>query len=247
MSLERPIRPAAPVTATGPIFLTGLSHSGKTEVRRVLERHKDVHMIRKAAAWEDIRSPAARKRAVGESAALASRAGSPRWGVQRKTLERHAVELLEELADATVIHLVRDPLASLGRRPGRTGWALAAWVASTRRGLRLADRWPDRYHLVRIEDIAADPAVVLRRVALAAGIGADPAVDEEIQAIDWTAFRSREVRATWLTSGVTTRLRSRLGYRIALDRSWVWGDVVDLFAFVAQSAVRAVRDGRVQV
>lgn len=35
----------------GPIFIGGLSHSGKTEMRMILERHPDVTMVRRTTMW----------------------------------------------------------------------------------------------------------------------------------------------------------------------------------------------------
>lgn len=43
-----------PIDARGPIFIAGLSKSGKTELRRVLEQHADLTMTRRARLWHTL-------------------------------------------------------------------------------------------------------------------------------------------------------------------------------------------------
>lgn len=107
----------------------------------------------------------------------AERAGKRRWGDKSLHTEHHAARVFAEFPDATVVHMVRDPrdrYASVRRRDGgdarRVGAATARWLASARAARRNAQRWPERYLVVRYEDLARDPRTVLARVCAAAGL-----------------------------------------------------------------------------
>jgi hypothetical protein len=79
--------------------------------------------------------------------------------------------------------MVRDPrdrYASVRRRNdqdlSRVGAATGRWLASTRAGLRNAATYPDRYLLVRYEDLVADPERTLRGVCAHVGLEFTPAM-----------------------------------------------------------------------
>jgi hypothetical protein len=114
---------------------------------------------------------------------LCAAAGATRWGVQEALVELHLPALLADLPEARVVQLVRDPRdryvarrrgGVLGRR-GLSG-DLAAWLTSVEVGLAQAAARPDRYILVRYEDLASDPEPVLRRVCDVAAIPYHPAM-----------------------------------------------------------------------
>jgi hypothetical protein len=101
----------------------------------------------------------------------AARAGKARWGDKSLHTEHFAGRVFEEFPDARIIHMVRDPrdrYASVRRRHGRDlsriGGATGRWLDSTRAGRRNRARYPDRYLLVRYEDLARDPEDTMRRV-----------------------------------------------------------------------------------
>lgn len=94
----------------------------------------------------------------------ADRQGKARWGDKSLNTERYASRVFEQFPDAAILHMVRDPrdrYASVIRRwkggHGGAGTATAAWLESLARGEANARRWPDRYRLVRYEDLAARP------------------------------------------------------------------------------------------
>jgi len=101
----------------------------------------------------------------------AERAGRSRWGDKSLHTEHYADGVFAEFPDARIIHMVRDPrdrYASVRRRhPGssaRLGRGVGRWIGSTQAGLRNASRYPDRYLLVRYEDLVMDPEGTTREV-----------------------------------------------------------------------------------
>jgi hypothetical protein len=101
----------------------------------------------------------------------AARTGKGRWGDKSLHTEHFADRIFEEFPDARIIHMIRDPrdrYASVRKRHGRdlrrVGAATGRWLGSTRAGRRNRARYPDRYLLVRYEDLARDPEGTMRRV-----------------------------------------------------------------------------------
>lgn len=99
---------------------------------------------------------------------FAERAGKPRWGDQSSLIERYAKPIFATMPGVRIIHMVRDPRdryeGSLSMWPsgrGRAGAAAARWRYSLDLGERNALRWPDRYRLLRYEDLVRDPARVV--------------------------------------------------------------------------------------
>ncbi|MEX0985640.1 MAG: sulfotransferase [Actinomycetota bacterium] len=102
---------------------------------------------------------------------LAERDGKPRWGEKSLHTEHHAKEVFTEFPDARIVHMLRDPrdrYASAIKRHGRDVHRVAAatgrWLLSTRAGLATAQRDPDRYRIVRYEDLAREPEATMRAV-----------------------------------------------------------------------------------
>jgi len=101
----------------------------------------------------------------------AERSGKRRWGDKSLHTEHYADRVFAEFPDARVIHMVRDPrdrYASVRKRYGRNlarvGAATGRWLESTRAGYRNQRRYPDRYLMLRYEDLASDPETTMRRV-----------------------------------------------------------------------------------
>lgn len=108
----------------------------------------------------------------------AQRAGKSRWGDKSLHTEQYADRVFAEFPEARILHMVRDPrdrYASVRKRWGRdvsrVGAATGRWLSSTRVGRRDQRRHPDRYLMVRYEDLATDPETTMRRVC--AFIGED--------------------------------------------------------------------------
>jgi hypothetical protein len=111
----------------------------------------------------------------------AERAGKSRWGDKSLHTEHYADRIFEEFPDARVLHMVRDPrdrYASVRRRNGqdlsRVGAATGRWWASTSAGRRNQTRYPDRYRLVRYEDLVQNPSGTIREVCAFLGIEFQP-------------------------------------------------------------------------
>jgi Sulfotransferase family len=102
---------------------------------------------------------------------VAEREGKPRWGDKSLHTEHHAKEVFTEFPDARIVHMLRDPrdrYSSAIKRHGRDVHRVAAatgrWLLSTRAGFRDQQRWPDRYRVVRYEDLCREPERVVREV-----------------------------------------------------------------------------------
>jgi hypothetical protein len=101
----------------------------------------------------------------------AQQLGKPRWGDKSLNTERWADEIFSAYPEARMIHLLRDPRdrysSSLRRweyiRSG-VGGATAIWLTTIGLARRNQARYPDRYLLVRYEDLAGQPEGTLRRI-----------------------------------------------------------------------------------
>lgn len=106
------------------------------------------------------------------------------WGDQAAEIEAAADELLAAFPAAMILHLIRDPrdrfCESRGaERRGGLGPAVASWMRSSRRARTNLTRHPDRYRVIRYEDLVHHPSDVLTRITSLAG-DHDPIVDEAI-------------------------------------------------------------------
>lgn len=101
----------------------------------------------------------------------AARLGVPRWGDKSLHTELSADRVFSEWPGARMIQVVRDPrdryVSVLGRADvgtSRNISIVARWLRSTRAAIRNMERYPDRYMVVRYEDIVAEPEARTRRV-----------------------------------------------------------------------------------
>jgi hypothetical protein len=113
----------------------------------------------------------------------AERVGAGRWGDKSLHTEHYADRVFAEFPDARIIHMVRDPrdrYASVRARHerdlSRVGAATGRWLASTRAARRNQARYPDRYLLVRYEDLARAPGPKMREICAAVGLVYSPIV-----------------------------------------------------------------------
>lgn len=96
----------------------------------------------------------------------AERVGKPRWGDQLGLSEARADAILGSYPLGRMIHMVRDPRSPTfsAQPPGRLGWIIGKWITSLELAERNSRAYPDRYLVVRYEDLCDAPHDTLRRV-----------------------------------------------------------------------------------
>jgi hypothetical protein len=129
------------------------------------------------------------------------RGNKPIIGEKTPAHLRYADTLLEWFTDGRVVHIMRDPRAiyvsdTRRRRERPTApysWLMRVplafetvmllqtgltWALAARHHFRLAARQPERYLMVRFEDVVGDPAATLPRLFAALGVEMPAGVDE---------------------------------------------------------------------
>lgn len=111
----------------------------------------------------------------------AERMGKPRWGDQSGLIERYANQIFANFPQAFVLHMLRDPRdryeAQLSMWPegkGKAGTAAARWNYSARLALENQARFPDRYKIIRYEDMVSRPVQVLEEICSLIGEEFEP-------------------------------------------------------------------------
>lgn len=101
----------------------------------------------------------------------AERRGRSRWGDKSLHTEEYADQIFAEFPQAKVIHLIRDPrdryssvIKRLNATSKRIGVDTMKWLTSARTAKRQAQRYPDRFMIVRYETLAQHPEETLRLV-----------------------------------------------------------------------------------
>ncbi len=94
----------------------------------------------------------------------AERIGKSRWGEKSLHTERYADIVFENFPQAKIIHMTRDPrdrYASVRKRFGgdnpRVAGATLRWLTSMQAAQKNLKKYPDRYLMVRFEDLASNP------------------------------------------------------------------------------------------
>jgi len=102
---------------------------------------------------------------------VADRHGKPRWGDKSLHTEQYADPIFAAYPDARILHMMRDPrdrfasvIARWKVRRGGVGAGVAEWRTSARLAARNVTEYPDRYRVVRYEDLVCDPDGVMRDV-----------------------------------------------------------------------------------
>jgi hypothetical protein len=189
-----------------PIFIGGLSFSGKTLLRLILSCHPNIVITRRTYMWtrfygrfgdlsqrdnfercldamlqfkhmavlqpdaDRIRrefwqgSPSYGRLFGLFQAHFAARMGKPRWGDQLGFVEQYADPIFAAYPMAKMIHMIRDPrqrfkasTATVPGRKGKAGWEVAQWRRSAYLAIRNQQRYPDRYKVVRYEELLTAP------------------------------------------------------------------------------------------
>lgn len=101
----------------------------------------------------------------------AQRLGRPRWGDKSLNTERYAEPIYEAYPGARILHMIRDPrdryasvLARWKVRRGGVGAETAMWLSSVQLAKRNRAHHPNRYKVVRYEQLAAHPEETLREI-----------------------------------------------------------------------------------
>lgn len=125
------------------------------------------------ALRDDVRtvegSPSARALYATGKNVLARQDDTARWAQKATSYVFHVDAVLDTFPRAKIIFLVRNPLdlaASMRRRGvwtgvGRTLWG---WNAGVRRALEHRTAYPDRFRVVRYEDLVSSPEVEARQI-----------------------------------------------------------------------------------
>lgn len=102
---------------------------------------------------------------------FADRRGKQIWGAQSAWLDRFAPELLGQHPNTRIIHVLRDPRdryvevkAHWPRGRGQAGAAAAKWNSAASHIRTHLRRFPNRYMVVRFEDLVKDTSGELERV-----------------------------------------------------------------------------------
>ena len=154
----------------------------------------------------------------------ASEYGKPRYGDKTPLHSAHLQRIFEDFPDPRVIHIVRDPratVASLGRMP----WASSCVGLNSRfcdihfKGISL---FRERIHEIRLEDLLADPRTVMGGVLDFVGEEWDEAVlnhtrhcrSEDVPPFPWFQNATRERKRSVSSSGSSAK-------RTDLTPAWV--------------------------
>lgn len=147
----------------------------------VMSRYKrlrvlDIDWDRLRAQFLDGPSDYARLFALLEQQ-VAEREGKPRWGDKSLHTERYARPILDAYPDARILHMMRDPrdrfasvIARWKVRRGGVGAGIAEWGMSADLARRNVAANPDRYRIVRYEDLVTRPVEALRDICVFVGV-----------------------------------------------------------------------------
>jgi len=148
-------------------------------------------------------------------------------------------KILEDMPGAHVLHVVRNPWSAYADTKKRAvplsldhymlGWTLNQYYA-----LLLRERYPDRFHVVRAEDVMADPTKALGEVCQRLGLEvsdtlAVPSWNGEAleQVYPWGTIRVPTPEA----NAATARELSREEQEAIRQRCWQYIDVFDYVDF----------------
>lgn len=150
--------------------------------------------------------------------AKAKQFGKPRFGDKTPYDSRHVGAILRDFPDARIVHIVRDPratVASLARMP----WAPSSLGMVNLFALAQVEAlapFRSRIHEVRLEDLLADPEAELRKVLAFVGEDWDP------QVLEHAKYAPEDAPPyPWLASAKEAAKPTAEGYRKALSPAWI--------------------------
>lgn len=101
----------------------------------------------------------------------ADRLNKPRWGDKSLHTERYAEPIFEAYPEARILHMIRDPrdryasvLARWKVRRGGVGAGMAEWISSSRLAEKNQSEFPERYKVIRYEDLVSRPEALLQEI-----------------------------------------------------------------------------------
>jgi len=151
-------------------------------------------------------------------------------------------KILRDLPAAHVLHVVRNPwsaYADTKKRPVPLGLDtyLLAWTLNQYHALLFQRLFPDRVHVVRIEDVMADALAALRPLCTALQV--EP--DETLRTPTWNGAALAEVspwgtirRATPEANRATAEELSAAERGQIRERAWQYLDVFDYASYLAR-------------
>jgi hypothetical protein len=153
-------------------------------------------------AWKDVRRSGAEKAYVGYSPAL--------------TVDAELV--LADLPGAHFLHVVRNPwsaYADTKKRPVPLPLAdyMLCWTLNQYFARLLAAKYPDRFHIVRAEDVMADPVATLGAVLAKLELGSS----ETLGVPSWNGTALREVYPWGTIRQATTAANRATGAELSAE------------------------------
>ncbi len=153
-------------------------------------------------------------------------------------------KILDELPGAHVLHVVRNPwsaYADTKKRPVPLPLPayMLGWTLNQYHALLFRERYPDRFHIVRAEDVMADARAALAHVLDALGLEPDDALAQPswngtplAEVYPWGTIRSPTPEA----NAATARELSRDEQEEIRRRAWQYLEVFD-YSGVLEAAV----------
>jgi hypothetical protein len=161
-----------------PIFIVGCGHSGTTLLTAMLDSHSRI------MAYPDETSAFSRDDWPAQAGRLlqlvrtARQRGIPRICEKTPNHVHRIGRILGLMPNARILFIVRDGrdvAHSILRRYGSLEAGAQRWMRDNRAGLRQAEG-QDRVHMLRYEDLVADPATTLAAVCAFIGEAYEPAM-----------------------------------------------------------------------
>jgi hypothetical protein len=101
----------------------------------------------------------------------ARRLGKSRWADKSLNSERYAGTIMAAYPTAKMVHIIRDPrdrfasqLTHRGAKRGKIGGGTSLWLWSAQLAERNQRNYPDRYKVVRYEDLVSSPEAFLQEL-----------------------------------------------------------------------------------
>jgi hypothetical protein len=151
-------------------------------------------------------------------------------------------KFLNALPNAQVLHVVRNPwsaYADTKKRPVPMGLHdyMRAWTLNQYYALYYQQKFPDRVHVVRIEDVMADSAKTLG--AVCGKLGIDPSASS-LQQPTWNGNELEEVYPWGTLRKVTPKVNQATAQELSADEqaaiadyTWQYLDVFDYRSYLA--------------